>query len=396
MVNEADPNLSDFTTMPRLVYGTHLHAKYCPVRNTTTEGVADDALFMQWILLAAEVYIAQARGIVGTSIFQRKARIYQELGEMISDPVTRNSNTTISVLAAASIAEARFGDFELGRKHCKALFHLLNSQGGPPALRKKTFTTIATRVIVSFVSIGAGHALFADYIKLLGSLRCLKESLLAIQTWSRSYFFNDAVLQGSTKNDKLIAEASVSAPNLSQKIERYHSARAAAFAPGSVLHRFAVPVFEEHSTIEQRCLVAILTTIVVVLFDLRNEYDESVRFLHDMVSTIASGQAANVDDLPPPKVLTVLYITTDCAERYESIGFDLRWNTLRSWLAVEVLELVQLASHWGRMRILASLSNSLTGGIGDDARSFMTEEEVTAICDEMRVSWMRKSGLEEF
>lgn len=380
--------------MPRHIYGTHLHAKYCPVRKTTTEGVAENALFMQWILLAAEVYLAQDRGVVGVSIFQRKARIYRELSEMISDPAKRDSSTTMAVLAAAAIAEARFGDFELGKKHCIALFHILNSQGGPSALRKKTFNINATRVIVSFVSIGAGHALFADYIKLLGSLRCLKETLLAIQSWSRSFFFNDALLRGSTKNDKFIAEASVPVPELSQKIEHYHLARAEAFAPGSVLHRFAVPIFEELSEIEQRCLVAILTTLVVVLFDLRNEYDESVRFLDEMVSTITLGQVVNDETFPPIKVLTVLYITTDCAERYESIGFDLRWNTLRSWLAVEVLELVQLASHWGRMKILASLSNSLTGGSGGDAVSFITEEEIAAICEEMRTSWMRKNDLE--
>lgn len=351
---------------------------------------------MQWILLAAEVYLEEAKGVVDrVSMFQLKSSIYGELSKMIADPALRTSNTTISVLAAASIAEARIGDFELGTKHCVALFHLLNSQGRPPALRKMIFSTIGTRIIVSFVSIGAGHALFADYIKLLASLRCLKETLLAIQTWIRSFILDDAVLRGLFRHDNTPLEACIPAHKSSQKIKRYHDTCAEAFASDSVLHRFILPTFEDHSPIEQRCHVAFLTILVVVLFDLRNDYDDSIHFLEEMVLTVASGQVFDEEEPPPMKVLTVLYNATDCAERYESVGFDTRWNVLRSWLAVEVLELVELASDRGRLRILESLSNSLTGGDGNEGNSFIAEDEMTAICDEMRLAWVEKSGMGE-
>lgn len=380
-----------------MVYGTHIHAKYCPVRDTTAGQIADNALFMQWILLAAELYLAQAKGVVDrVSIFKRKAGIYRALSRMIADPMSRHSNTTISVLAAAPIAEARFGDVETGRKHCVALLYLLNSQGGPPALKKMISSPgTATRIVVSFISIGAGHAIFSDYIKLLSSLRCLKKTLLAIQAWSISFFLNDAILRGSVTNHKLPADVATSTyRKFSQDIERYHKAREKAFASASLLRRFVRPIFQEHNLMEQRCHIAILTILVKVLFDLRNDHDESTRFLDEMVFTVASGQIVDEDEPPQMKALTVVYIATDCAARYESVGINTRSNVLRSWQAVEVLELVQLTSDRARLRITELLSSSLTGEYGNEANPFVSEEELTAICHEMRLTWMRKNAME--
>jgi hypothetical protein len=88
--------------MLRVVYGTHSHTKYCPVRETTVGHIADDTLFMQWILLGAEVYLAQTQVVVGkVFFFQRKAVFYRELRNMIADP-SRNSKTIIPMLSASA------------------------------------------------------------------------------------------------------------------------------------------------------------------------------------------------------------------------------------------------------------------------------------------------------
>jgi hypothetical protein len=382
--------------MPKFVYGTHLRAKFCPVRDTTAGEIADNALFMQWIILAAEVYLAQARGLVDrVSIFQRKAHIYRALAKMIADPAARYSSTAISVLAAAPIAEARFGEPEIARKHCVALLHLLNAQGGPKALRALTPSAgIATRVLVSFISIGAGPAVFGEYSALLAGLTSLKDMLLAMQTCCEltPVIATTSRKSGTRKSFPVEKQDSPTTPSLAE--ENYHATHARAFNPDSPLYRYVRPNIDVDSLIEQRCHFATLFLFNKGLFDLRTDNEERTRFLSEMLAAVTSGQIAAEDsekDIEPTvrmKALTVLYIIVDCTARYECGD-----GAMRSWEAIQTLELVQLASERGRLRITGLLSSWLTRDLVFGSSPSIAEVELSVILDEMRLEWLQRSGM---
>jgi hypothetical protein len=84
------------------------------------------------------------------------------------------------------------------------MLHLLNSEGGPSVLQMMSLRPrFATRTVVTIVSVGVGHTIFANDIEHLVSLRRLKETLLAIGIWSKLFFLNAAILQ-----DYLTSESS--------------------------------------------------------------------------------------------------------------------------------------------------------------------------------------------
>lgn len=293
------------------------------------------------------------------SIYQRKANIYQALSKLIADPAKRHTTTTISVLAAAPIAEARFGEPELGRKHCVALLHLLNAQGGHQALRKMTTSAgIATRIMVSLISIGAGYAAFANYATLLTSLASLKETLLAMQTWHELTSLSTSTGRKLVWRKRSVGEKQNDQASPSFAGDHY---RIKHFDPKSPLYRYVGPTVDGDSLVEQRCHFASLFIFNKVILDLRNDTEECKRFFNEMVDAINSGQVRPEESKTEPlirmKTLTVLYIVADCATRYESGD-----KVPRSWQAIDALELVQLASESGRLRVTGLLSGWLTGG----------------------------------
>jgi hypothetical protein len=331
---------------------------------------------MNWILLAAEMFISRLAPTEHDKvrILRRRAFIYQEMNNTITDLTTRYADTTLWVLASAAIAEARLDNAALGRKHCEALLTIINDRGGPCTLQNM-IPSLSIGVVVSFISIGVGDAIFSNATALHCALRHFSRRLLAMQAWNdkirRTFANTEAAheMRQTAFNDPY-ADTSRNLPSdneISVACFAYQGSRHRAFQPLSALLEFVLPTFPDASPSGHRHHFSILWIINNTIYDLRNDIVSSTMFLDDLLHAVTASKRTACNEVsaglpcPPLKALTVTYILASRAAKYGPTT-PASGGILRTWAAVEPLEVLELTDNVAKRFIKVMLSQWLTGG----------------------------------
>lgn len=392
-----------FTMTPGAVYATYNNAPICPIRDMTAVGVQADRMFLQWIVLAADMYLLQGKPSATSEphILSRKAYIYKLMNRAIADPTTCYSDNTFMTMVAAAVAIARFEGSAQARKHLLALRKLMEVRGGSSILQDMplAYSIVTTNC---FLSIGTKDATFAGNSSLCTAIRDFIGTFQAMQAWNQSLRIE---FEGSNTEDdadgtkysdgKLPPVSDMLSFATIRDLQRYRSTRGEVFGPQSCLRRYISPTYAIPVESERRCHFAALWIINKMLYDLRHNYHESRDFVAQLSEAVAACEIPATDGYStstatPLKPLAVIYILETIAVKH-SPEFAKRGGILHSWDSINPLELMELATNDSHTEVTALLSSWLTN---DECNIFyMTENRLSAISQEITNEWLRQRCL---
>lgn len=393
-----------FSEMPRAIFGTHSKAAFCPVRDCTTITACENQTFVQWLVLAADLALMKGNPSATSEprILRRKAYIYGLMKKLIADPKARNSDHTLTALAAAGIAERRFiGESKLARKHLVALRLLMEARGGSSILRDMLFGQ-SVSITICFISTGTGEATFADKASLNFAIDTLVSRFLDIQSWNQSLRLdfeecdNNRETSGARKKgqDKLAVSDTQTLAQL-KNVQRYRISRRYVFGLKSLLRMFIAPRSSGPADTDRRCHFAVLWIINNMLYDLRHDYHESCQFIQHLLNGIMAGEIPSAEQSRTPgqaehlKPVGVVSILADSAAKHGSeLATNQRGGILHSWDAIDMLELMELATRDSHGEMTSLMSSWLTNDDLDIC--FMTERRLEEISNEIRTEWLRR------
>ena len=396
------------------VCGTSNGTPCQPANWSAVVSVQKNQLWLQWVLLSAEIYILGDKAAESSmTVLSRKALLYKTMHELIADPRTRYLDTTITALAFAAIAESMVSNLSTAQSHLVGVRHLIEGCGGI----KQLSTAISFPVLNTFIWLGTGTAAFpnsisleraiAAFLHLMDQLQECQQKPLHSNVWSKSAMI-------STERQQLEVPQSNAA-----LLKR-------SFGPASALRPFLqVPFYDFALRPQVRSHMALLWILNIILWELRCDYAGSswlVDTLHRQVETKGGAESSLSDGTfvysgghlhspeaamvvskikePTLKATAVLQILADCSDKLKRPHFHAPTGTgpqgtsrfSNWWQAVDVVELLQLLSEPNREIVLAQLSrwvigNSETVLAPDSINS--SPVELQPIADEMRQAWTR-------
>jgi hypothetical protein len=363
---------------PTEVYGTPNTSQYCPVRDRTVIFVQNNSVWLQWVLLAAEVYLLGNRAAEKSiSVLSRRGSLYRSIREIVSNPATRYSDLTISHITLAAVVEDRIGARSEAQKHLAAAKRLIHDRGD--RLGRMPITTLT-----SFIWLGTGTSAYPDSDSLEAAIASFTHSMVAFHQW-RSDLDEIFLRFGQVTS----AVQSNSGALLSAYIQSRHRT----FHPQSPLRPFVEAVFHDQALSQRRSHMAILWVLNRILWDLRYRYDDSINFLDRLCRLVESAGPVNL------KAVTVVFMIGDCVARLGVPGAEQNHNITDImmgigdgdhriswwWEVVDVVETLLLLTEVTREKLLHLLSTNLveTGA----NREVLTESTLTQVADEIRLSW---------
>jgi len=390
-LNHLVNNPEDLCAAPGLFYGTHSNAMYCPVRDTTVVEIQANYIYLQWTLLSAEILLMGTKAQEDISVLSRRTHLYRYMSQMVTNPATRYSDSTILGIASGGVVETRLGDLSKAQKHLVAAKHLIEARGD---FQANCLSSVATFNIWFGQDVGA----FSDFRALESAISSFTKSILAIQEWRQS-------LPG---NIRPRSQGDSQAP-----LAQYLASHYRAFHVHSPLRRFVESDFPDRDRSQQRSHIAILWILNKSLSELRYRYKESTKFLDTLYRYVESGdsptsastEGGKTRRRPTIKARTVVYILADCASKFDKELILLGHNAnsasgredgdrcdLPWWEAIDVLALLHLVSEARREKVLRLLSEWLIGTEAGKA-PVLTRRELDEIADEMMMGWLvERSG----
>jgi hypothetical protein len=403
-VTERDKSLLHlyFTLTPKAVYGNHNNASICPVRDVTAIGVRADPIFLQWIVLGAELYLLQGKSSAANQphILSRKAYSYRLMNKVISDPNLCYADTTFATMGAAAIAAGRFESPAQGRRHLAALRKLIEARGGSRVL-KNMLLAYSISITNCFINIGTEHATFTDRSRLNIAIHDFIGTFQAMQAWNQrlrvefeASAAGDAVAEKSYTSSKLSPVSTMLEAARLRNLENYRLSRAKIFGTISFLGRYIPPIYPLPAISERRCHFAALWIINEMVYDLRHDYHESTKFIKRLSSEVTACEIPVTDGnfnskFTPLQPLAIIYILETIAFKHSpktaSIG-----GILHAWHSINPLELIELGTKDSHVEITALLSSWLRND-GLDI-FYMTEHTLDDISQEIKNEWVRRTS----
>lgn len=355
-------------------------------------GVATNHLFLQWVLLAAQMSVLNnAAAQNHPSVLSRKRYAYSLMRKAVADPVHRYSDFTVIGLAVAAIAEARCGGPGHGQRHLAAVKSIIEARGGLASIQTMPFRSIII-VMAAFINLGAGSAAFPHLNALDSAIQALTSSVCAFHKW------NFCMRQDCQRLSPPLA------PNETSIEKSYHEMRRKALGNGSPLEKFLTQTNLTASSAQKRCQIAILWILNQTLWELRFDYPEATSFLDTLRRNVISGNIPGAGPSPEAitvQPLTVVYILAECAVKFGrspnmSLDTDACGDGIRrTWNAIDIIELLELATEKTRSRLLGFLSGWLT----EDLYTHVASEQsllstLGDIAHEIRSRWLLVRSVE--
>jgi hypothetical protein len=389
-------------TMPGAFHNTHSKAAFCPIRDTRAVAVQVDQTFLQWVVVAAEIFLLQGRQSPAAEphILSRKAYIYRLMNKAIANPDTRYSNNTLATTAAAGILESRSGNPVEGRKHLIALRHLIEGRGGSNVLQDMLFGQ-AMVITVGFLGTGTHEATFVDEVRLKRAIESFNSTFQAMQSWNQSLRVEFEKSYESDVSSPKVDMATDTLSSLSdilyvsniRDLERYRSSRRKVFGKTSFLHKYIEPRRANTSECKRRSHFAVLWIINKLIYDLRHDHQKSKEFIESFLNDVISGEipSGNRNSSPaagtPLNPITLVYILAASAAKHTP-KFSGRGGILHSWDAIDPLELMELATKDSQEEVTALLSSWLTN---DECDIFyIADSRIEDISNEIEKEWLRR------
>ncbi|KAG4438014.1 hypothetical protein IFR05_006515 [Cadophora sp. M221] len=359
-------------TTPQNLYGTHISSLYCPVRERTAMFVQRCSVWLQCVLLSAEVYkldgVAAEESI---SVLFRKALLYKSVREDLSNPSTRLSDSTIDRIMMTAVAENRIGYPTTGaQKHLSVAKGLVLERGD-------RFERMPITVVIVLIWLGTGKDAFLDASTLNTAIDTFNSSLLA---------FIKPDQEKPSNSDITCWRVQLGLLNT------YTQVRQRAFGSTSPLRPFVEASMLGPSA-QFRSHIAILWILNKILWDLRHAHQNSIAFLSQLCYVVANSGATNL------KPVTVLFIIMDCVSRMGvpvneqdhnitdimmSQGSDdlrIRWW----WETVDAVEIILLLTEKSRSNVLGVLSAILIRGTLSGI--MVAGEALAEIENEVKLVW---------
>lgn len=389
-----------FSMTPRAIYGTHNNASICPIRDVTAIGVQADAIFLQWIVLGAELYLLRGKASAADQphILSRKAYIYKLMNKAIADPDTCYSDVTFATMGAAAIASARFESPAHGRRHLVALRKIMKARGGSKILQEM-LPAYSISITNCFINIGTEHATFTDRCHLDTAVHNFISIFQDMQTWNQSLRVefeasstDDEVVGSKYLDEKLPSVSFMLQYARLRDLKKYQVGRSKVFGKHSFLSRYIPPVYPLSAVSERRCHFAALWIINRMLYDLRHDYQESKEFIERLSEEVTACEIPKIEGdstfhSTPLKPLAIIYILETVAVRYSPKTTN-RGGILHAWDSINPLELMELAMKDSHMDITALLSSWLTND-GYDI-FYLTEHRLDEVYKEITTEWLRR------
>lgn len=391
------------TEMRGPVYGIHGKVKgFCPIRDKTAINVQSNQTYLQWIVLMAEMFLLQGRPAPADEphILGRKAYIYKLMNKAIANPTTCYLDNTLAVVATAGCAEAYSGDLALGRRHLLALKTLIEGRGGSTILQDMLFGQ-AILIVVGRVTVGLGEANFSDTARLKRDMGSFISTFQAMQSWNQRLREEFGEFRDGAMSSSRMKMSTDTFPSLShtfhgtnaRDIQRYSLSRRKVFGETAVLRKYMEPQSTSIEIRNRRYHFAVLWIINKLLYDLKTDLDKSKEFLEGILLNVSSsefpGQDSSSNSSAEARLtpLTMFCIAAACAAEHNP-EFAERGGILHSWDAVDMLELMELASKDSQEEVTALLSSWLTN---DECDIFyIGERRIEEISREIEEEWLRR------
>ena len=357
-----DRNLlhSYFTLVP-LYYGTSGESLYCPVREVTARAITENDIWLSAILLLEESRLAkqQAKDLSKyVPILTRRRNIYPLMRTRLGDDRQRTSNETIIGVVTTAIVEWRLGNFELSRKHMRAVVMLLSLRGGMRAIQD--------------ISGSPGFVFLIGFVEMectayLEGPGCLHKAVKRLTQWLRLLQKWNKMLREVSNDESDNDLYHIDETKMSQRY-RYLSitaTRELLFSESSTLHWYVDATNIKDRMAEIRCSLVLLYSMNNILWNLRDNEKKAVEFLEDLIYTINRSAPAPVLEGGRKQIeakspyLGVLFMICHCIT---NLG---HWkgsdeSALRLWEGIEFADLMMLVSPSTRHKIIESMSSWLT------------------------------------
>jgi hypothetical protein len=354
--------------------------------------------------------------------------------EMVADPQTRYSDTTITALAFAAWAEGRASGLERAQSHLMGVKHLIEGRGGINRLP----TLVGYPILNPFTWLGVGTSAFADTLSLGSAIASFLGMMREMQHWQQQY---------------LQAMVWSHLPKISNSqgqehdLRRYMEARNFALGPLSALRPFLqVPFYDSAIRPQLRSHMALLWMLNKTLWELRGDHllsselleeldryitasDDVAQCLNSVVtdhSSVLEMQKLGLEKREPKlKATAVVHIFANCTRKIKwpptrdtasttkqlhdhdnppmdrwydtvpsttKIGDEVISPIVRWFETVDAVELLHLLSEQRRQKVLDQLSAWLIGedqAVQSSRPSNLSNAELKMIADEMRYAWMK-------
>ena len=357
--------------MPSAIYGTTSQSAYCPVREVTFKSVADNEIWLAWALLQEEVRLA---GLLSPEADQeettlaRRTTIYRVMIKTMADSKKWHLDETIIGVIAGAIMEWRLSNLYESQKHLKATFALLSLRGGLRAIQDMKYPA-AVVCVFGFVNIRC-----MSHFDTLQSLRTATGALInrlsRFQSWNQKIRSHRATCG---RHDDLIQKLQ-ELPNCQKKRTLklgYLETRAYCFNGTSAICPNIRPKFLKERPAEARPYAATLYLINSMLYNLREDEAKAIEFLEDLVYTVAMSipeaePSVQANSNRPAKLsaTTVMLIVLHCATNL-GLWKSSEDTALRSWEAIEFVDLMMLTSPDTQAKITESMCSWLMGSMRD-------------------------------
>jgi hypothetical protein len=154
----------------------------CPIQPQAIICIQNDQTFLQWVILATEVFLFQGISPADKPhVLSRNVHIYRLMLQAIKDPNICYSDNTLYVLGAAGVGGVLLGNLSQGRNHLVALKLLIRKRGGSSVLQDMAFEK-ALPVILSYVFTETGEATFLNTRRLQEAIISLTSTFQAMQS----------------------------------------------------------------------------------------------------------------------------------------------------------------------------------------------------------------------
>jgi hypothetical protein len=386
--------------VPGAVYGNSKNALNCLVRDTTVVHAQTNPICLQWTLLMAETYL---RGSVAAesspTILARKIYLYRKMYEMVTDPKTRFTDTTIISLTVGAYTDGRSGGLAKAQHHLKGVRCLIEGRGGIARLAERT----GFQVLNSFVCMGLGVGAFEGIASLEEAVASFLRDMRSIQRWQ---------IQVQEAVAPYLAAANESCAREQQVLKQYLAARNRALGPVSALRPFLqTPFYDAGLRPHMRSHMALLWMLNRILWDLCEDYTASTHLLDELSRYVEAGddthqrllRCMTAADYPSPELEELVTLagepTLKCAAVYHvfvNCTRNIRWGPetpplISKWFeVVDVVELLQLLPEQSKGRVLAELSSWLVGDAHLVRPEPMSAADLEQVADEMRRGWRER------
>ncbi|KAK5052694.1 hypothetical protein LTR84_002560 [Exophiala bonariae] len=304
---------------------------------------------------------------------------------LISKPENWALDSTIFGIVVAGIAEGRIGDLAVARKHSNAAIALLNLRGGLRAIQDMQFPT-GMIILYAYVTLG-GTQLFSNSTRLGTASDTLKCRLQIFQKWNREIRTNCST--GSRK-------PTATAPTCENSMRKDPCIPGSLwyFGTSSVLRPYVESSFVDRASSQIRPYLAVLYAINSMLWALQDNEEAAIEFMDRVVHQIElshpSSKDTNTSTTTSIAGLTVMALLFVLASEATNLG---HWKSsedaaFRSWEIIEFVELVMLASHQSRKRIVASMASWLITDLHNpDGLLLIEDSDFDAMEDEVEIRY---------